>query len=141
MARSARLKLYSEKQLPPRDRKLVAAARKIIRSRYYPEKHHVGAAVRTKSGKTFVGVHLETYVGRLAVCAEAIAVGAAATAGDSDIETIVAVRYTGDVVSPCGMCREMVLDFAPDVRVIVPVNEKLAIIPARELLPHKYVKR
>jgi len=130
----------SEKELAPGDRALIAAARGIIRERYYPEKHHVGAALRTRSGKVFVGVHLETYVGSLAVCAEAVAIGAACTAGDCDIEMIVAVRHTGEVVSPCGMCREMICDFSAEARVIVPANGGLAITPVRELLPYKYKK-
>jgi cytidine deaminase len=68
----------------------------------------------------FSAVHLEATVGRIAVCAEAIAIGMAATAGDTEIEMIVAVNRVGQVVSPCGMCRELIADYAPDAMVIVP---------------------
>jgi cytidine deaminase len=134
------MKPVPENRLKPRDRALIAAAREIIRRRFCRDKHHVGAALRTKSGRVFTGVHLDTYVGRVAICAEAVALGAAATAGDSDIEAIVAVHHTGQVVSPCGMCREMVADFAPEARVIVPVDGKCAVLPVLDLLPHKYQK-
>jgi cytidine deaminase len=129
-----------EEELARADRELIAAARRIIRERYYPERHHVGAALRTKSGKVFVGVHLEANVGRIAVCAEAAALAAAAVAGDTEIETIVAVRHTGQVVAPCGMCREMISDYAPQAHVILPVNGGLAVLTIGELLPYKYRK-
>ena len=129
-----------EEELARADRELIAAARRIIRERYYPERHHVGAALRTRSGKVFVGVHLEANVGRIAVCAEAAALAAAAVAGDTEIETIVAVRHTGQVVAPCGMCREMISDYAPQAHVILPVNGGLAVLTIGELLPYKYRK-
>jgi cytidine deaminase len=135
------MKPHSEARLRPLDRALVAAAREVIFRRYYPDKHHVGAALRTKNGRVFTGVHLDTYVGRIAICAEAVALGAAATAGDAEIETIVAVHYNGDVVSPCGMCREMISDFSPDARVIVPVNGACTVVAIHDLLPHKFRKR
>jgi cytidine deaminase len=56
--------------------------------------------MRTRSGKVFEAVHLEAYVGRVAVCAEAIAIGMGAAAGDTQIECIVAVNRSGDVVTP-----------------------------------------
>lgn len=56
------------------DKELIENARSIIIKRFKENYHHVGAALRTKSGKVFSSVHLEAYVGRVAVCAEAIAI-------------------------------------------------------------------
>jgi cytidine deaminase len=120
------------------DRDLIEAARQIIHLRYKPDWHRVGAALRTKSGRVFTAVHVEAYVSRLGVCAEAIAIGMAASAGDSDIERIVAVRHTGNVVSPCGMCRELISDYAPDALVLVPGKDGEQAVPISELLPNKY---
>ncbi len=117
------------------DKELLEEARAIISKRFKEDYHHIGAAVRTKSGKIFAAVHLEAYVGRVAVCAEAIAIGMAAAEGDTDIETIVAVERHGKVVSPCGMCRELISDYAPDCRVIITEEESVNIY---ELLPRKY---
>lgn len=128
-------------RLTDADRVLIEAARDIIRRRYRPEFHRVGAALRTRSGQTFAAVHLEAYVGRIAVCAEAVAIGLAAAAGDTDIERIVAVRYTGEVVSPCGMCRELIADYAPRAWVIVPSDDGEQAVPIAELLPNKYRRR
>ncbi|MEO0557718.1 MAG: cytidine deaminase [Bacteroidota bacterium] len=122
------------------DQQLLELARDVIARRGKEDVHEIGAAVRTRSGQTFAAVHLEAYVGRIAVCAEAIALGMAAATGDTDIEAMVAVRRSGEVVSPCGMCRELVLDYAPAASVIVPEGDELAAIPLADLLPRKYTR-
>ena len=120
------------------DKKLVKSARKIIKSCFKENYHHAGAALRTKKGKEYSAVHLEANVGRIGVCAEAIAIGMAAADGDSDIETIVAVDRLGHVISPCGMCRELISDYSPDAKVIVPTDQGEVIVPILDLLPNKY---
>jgi cytidine deaminase len=117
------------------DKKLIEDARCIISNRFKENYHHVGAALRTKSGKVFSAVHLEAHVGRVAVCAEAIAIGMAAAEGDTEIEAIVAVDRHGQVVSPCGMCRELISDYAPSCKVIITEEDTITI---NELLPRKY---
>ncbi len=103
--------------------------------------------MRTRSGKIFTGVNLDAYLGRMAVCAEAVALGRAfVEVGDDGIEKIVAVRhpppYEKDqaiaVVSPCGACRELIFDYDPKARVIVPNGKTPAVVPIAELLPNKY---
>ena len=120
------------------DKELIEEARCIIFKRFKENYHQVGAALRTKSGKIFFAVHLEAYVGRVAVCAEAIAIGMAAAEGDTEIETIVAVDHRGQVVSPCGICRELISDYAPSCKVIITEEESLTI---NELLPRKYQRQ
>jgi cytidine deaminase len=135
--------------LTPDDEELIAAARKVISDRYKENRHHIGAALRTKSGRIYTAVHLDTYVGRASVCAEAIAVGQAMSAGDTEIESIVSVRHPRpretyreiQIVSPCGICREMLADFAPHCTVIVPDNGEIARVPVKALLPNKYVRK
>ena len=117
---------------------LVETARDLIRKRFVEGRHHIASALRTKSGNIYKGVHIEVYVGRMTVCGEAIAIGAAATEGDTDIDTIVAVDETGRIVSPCGMCREMIADYSPDAHVIILVDGKEKKVPVAELLPFKY---
>ena len=72
----------------------------------------------------------------MAVCAEAVALGQAITdAGETGIETIVAVRHpppeekdrTIAVVSPCGACRELIWDYDRNARVIVPGAQRPAV--------------
>ena len=122
------------------DLQLIDVAKSIIALRSKPEFHEVGAALRTRSGKIFSAVNVKANVGRVSVCAEAIAIGMAASAGDTDIERIVAVDYNGKVISPCGMCREMISDYAPEAHVIVPGDDGLEVLKVEELLPHKFCK-
>jgi cytidine deaminase len=134
-------------KLSAADRELVAAARAAIRRRYRADWQSIGAALRTRSGEVFVGVNLDAYLGRMAVCAEAVALGRAfVDLGDAGIETIVAVRHPRPeakdqniaVVSPCGACRELIFDYDPKARVIVPNGRSPAAVPIGELLPNKY---
>ena len=132
----------------PEDLELVEAARNIILERYRPEWHVVGAAVRSRSGRIWTGVHLEAYVGRIAVCAEAVALGRAITEGDTEITTVVAVRHPGygsadnpiipAIVAPCGMCRELISDYAPEAIVLLGPDHQPTRTTIRELLPEKY---
>lgn len=138
-----------KRRLTSKDEALVAAAREIITARYKENRHHIGAAVRTRSGKVHTAVHLDTYVGRASVCAEAVAIGKALAEGDSEFECIVSVRHPRprevnqeiQVVSPCGICRELLSDFAKDCTVIIPENGGLVRVPIAELLPSKYVRK
>jgi cytidine deaminase len=120
------------------DQALVQEARALIARRFKPDYHHIAAALRTRSGQVFSAVHLEATVGRIAVCAEAVAIGMAATAGDTDIDTIVAVDRHGHIVPPCGMCRELISDYSADCRVILAEDR---VVSVRDLLPEKYSRR
>jgi cytidine deaminase len=131
------------------DQELIAAARATIKRSYRDDWQEVGAALRTRSGKIFTGVNLDAYLGRMAVCAEAVALGhAVVDLGDAGIDTIVAVRHpapqdedrTIAVVSPCGACRELIFDYDPEARVIVPNGKSTAVVPIADLLPNKYTR-
>lgn len=131
------------------DKELIAAATAAIKQRYRDDWQEVGAALRTRSGKIFTGVNLDAYLGRMAVCAEAVALGRAVVdLGDAGIDTIVAVRHpppqdkdqTVTVVSPCGACRELIFDYDRNARVIVPNAKSAKAVPIAELLPNKYTR-
>src|SRR5437879_6838487 len=106
--------------LGQRDQELITAAREAIKRCYRNDWQEVGAALRTRDGRIYTGVNLDAYLGRMAVCAEAVALGRAVTqTGETGIETIVAVRHPEPlepdrsirVVSPCGSCRELIWDY------------------------------
>jgi cytidine deaminase len=129
------------------DQELIDAAAEAIRKRYRYDWQEVGAALRLRSGKIFTGVSLDAYLGRMAVCAEAVALGQAITvAGEFSIDSIVAVRHPPPeekdqpitVVSPCGGCRELIWDYDRNARVIVPGPNGPEAVGIRELLPNKY---
>ncbi|CZT00484.1 related to cytidine deaminase [Rhynchosporium agropyri] len=115
--------------------------------------HSVGCAALTSTGRIFTGINVFHFSG--GPCAENIAFGNAAAAGvsstfapgikgpDGQAEKIIAcVAVWNDkrgVISPCGRCRQMMLDYYPGVRVIVqdPVGG-LVTVGIDELLPYAY---
>jgi len=144
-----RSKAKKSAKLLKSDKELIEAATAAIKLRYRDDWQEVGAALRTRSGQVFSGVNLDAYLGRMAVCAEAVALGRAfVDLGDDGIETIVAVRHpppenkdqTIKVVSPCGACRELIFDYDRNARVIVPNGKSPAAVPIAELLPNKYTR-
>jgi cytidine deaminase len=128
------------------DHSLVAAAHDVLAQHYKLFWHTVAAAIRGRDGRVWTGLHLGTTVGRLSVCAEAVALGRALLEGCDGIDTIVAVRHPKPdeadrelaVVPPCGACRELFLDHCPDARVIVHGPKGLRKVAVRELLPLPY---
>jgi len=128
------------------DHALIAAANAVLERHYRPFWHTVAAAIRARDGRVWTGVHIGTTVGRLAICAEAVALGRAILEGDGTIETAVAIRHPKPeeedrelaVVPPCGGCREMILDHAPEAMVIVRDANGLIKLPIRTLLPLPY---
>ena len=131
--------------LSPEDRALVEAARDLVQARYVEGRHEVGAAVRMRSGAVHLGLHVESSIGRASICAEGIAIGAALMAGDSEIDTIAAVLRLPDggwrVVSPCGLCRELIGDYGMDAHVIDFAAGEVRRVPVLELLPSKTRRR
>jgi cytidine deaminase len=138
----------AQQPLSADDEALIAAAQVAIERLYRPGWHHIGAAVRLSSGRIVTAVHLEANVGRVAVCAEAIAIGRAIAEGERDFATIVAVRHPhageGDqsirVVAPCGMCRELISDYGPTTEVIYADRGVIHKRPVADLLPAKYTR-
>ncbi|RAI32882.1 cytidine deaminase [Rhodoplanes serenus] len=133
--------------LSVRDRELVDAACEAIRRRYRNDWQEVGAALRSRSGQIVTGVNLDAYVGRMGVCAEGVAIGKLVTdLGEIGIDTIVAVRHPRPhepdqsirIVSPCGICRELISDYDPEARVIIMGEDGPMVVPVRDLLPNKY---
>jgi len=128
------------------DHALIAAANDVLARHYKPFWHTVAAAIRDRGGRVWTGLHLGATVGRLAICAEAVALGRVLLEGDGGIDTIVAVRHPkpdepdGElaVVPPCGACREMFLDHCPNALVIVIGSGGLTKLPVRHLLPAPY---
>ena len=75
------------------DRALVQAATAVAKLRCRSENHTVAAAARTADGRVFTGVNVYHFTG--GPCAEVVAIGAAATQGVTELETIVAVGDRG----------------------------------------------
>lgn len=125
------------------DKDLIRSAVEVLERNYLEPRHTVGAAVLCASGKTHVGVNVESC--GYGPCAEPIAIGRAISDGERQLERIVAVGGASAphaVESPCGNCRQLLLDYAPDCWVILSHEGKTMKIKIRDLLPdaHKHFK-
>ena len=73
----------------------------------------VAAAILTASGNIYVGVCIDT-CSSLGMCAERNAIANMITHGESEIKRVVAVMSDGEVGTPCGACREMMMQLSPN---------------------------
>ena len=123
------------------DEELIKVATDMIRKNYVEGKHGVGSAIRTKSGRIFAGVNLESAV--IGVCAEPIAIGIAISNGEREFDSIVAVTLDNKkepiVLSPCGNCREIIKFYGSDIAVIFVEDGMLKKCRVSDLLPGPYI--
>jgi len=77
----------------------------------------VGAAIECGDGSVFCGCNVENLSFGLTMCAERVAVGAALASGHRDFQRIAIVADTDEVISPCGACRQVLAEFAPELTV------------------------
>jgi len=96
--------------------------------------HTMGAAVRISDGRMFPGVNLYHFTG--GPCAELVALGAARAGGARDIKAIVAVGNHGrGPVGPCGRDRQVLFDYYPGIRVILPTEQGVRSVLITDLMP------
>jgi cytidine deaminase len=85
---------------------------------YVPySRYAVGAALRTKSGRTFTGVNVENAAYPQTMCAERVAIFKAVSEGEKEFEVISVVTDNGG--SPCGGCRQVMAEFGLDTVVLM----------------------
>ncbi len=122
------------------ERELLDAAVEVLRRNFRRGRHHVGAALRSKSGHIFRGIHIDSPA--IDICAEAVAIGTAACEGESEFDCIVAVALDQEgkvnVIPPCGLCRELLSHLAPNIIVLLAQDGYVLRKTARELLPMPY---
>ena len=97
--------------------------------------HTVGAAVRCNNGKVYSGVNCDGIHGS---CAEYITIGIAISEGERKFDTIVAVhdKAPNCLVAPCGNCRQMLIEYCPDIKVILnDDNNKMIKVSIKDLIP------
>ena len=115
----------------------------LARQRAYApySKYKVGAAVRTRRNKIYSAANVENASYGLTVCAERCAVWSAVAAGEiKDYEAIAVVIDDERLPTPCGACRQVLAEFAPDVRVVLATTAgKRKVTTLSALLPDPFL--
>jgi cytidine deaminase len=118
---------------------VIAAATRARERAYAPySKYRVGAAIATESGLIYTGCNVENASFPAGICAERSAIAAMIAAGDRD-PIACAIVTGGAPAPPCGMCRQVLVEFAPALAVVsVAGDGRTARGSLAELLPHAF---
>lgn len=122
--------------------KLYEAAKAVLNPRKlteYAEAGGVGAAILAANGEIYTGVCIDVACS-IGFCAEHAAAAAMITAGESKILAVAAVGWDGEIMPPCGRCREFLTSLHPDNRyadVLLPGWKTCAL---EDLLPYDWKK-
>jgi cytidine deaminase len=124
-------------------KKLVAAADKARCGSVSPySKFRVGAALLTKSGEIIGGANVESASYGLTCCAERVALFKALTDGKKQFVAVAVVARCDGGPMPCGACRQLLREYAPDAKVFVADSDNLKTVRAfavKKLLPAAFV--
>ena len=114
---------------------LIASAATARERAYAPySEFKVGAALLGKSGRLYTGCNVENAAYGPSMCAERTAIFKAVSEGEREFETIAVVTENG--VSPCGTCRQVMIEFAPDMTIVIADTQgNIRLTTVRDLLP------
>jgi cytidine deaminase len=116
---------------------LVETATTTINSIPLSEDYSVASTALSADGQVFSGVNVYHFTG--GPCAELVVLGIAAAAGATKLTHIVAVGNEGrGILSPCGRCRQVLIDLQPEIQVIIGQRGSERVVPITELLPSWY---
>lgn len=107
---------------------------------YCPYSHFaVGAALECADGSVFTGCNIENAAYAPSLCAERVAVAKAVSAGHRQFRRIAIASSGQEMCVPCGVCRQVLLEFAPTLEVVcIGGAGGVARYPLAELLPHGF---
>ena len=96
----------------------------------------VGAALECRDGTVYLGCNVEGASYGNAICAERTALVKAVSEGKRDFTRIAVAAVSPDYTAPCGICRQMLYEFSPDMTVLcVDQNREWVAVKLRDLLP------
>ena len=132
-------------EIDPKYRELLRDAAEARERAYAPYSgFRVGAALLAASGKVYLGCNVENGAHTPTMCAERVALGTAIAAGEpvGGFEAIAVVADSARPTSPCGVCRQVLLELAPGATVVMASapekGDETLVLKVEELLPHGF---
>ncbi len=125
------------------NKELLKLAEDARKNAYVPySKFSVGAAVLTKSGKVYTGCNIECASFGGTNCAERTALFKAISEGEREIDAIAIASSNSEkneATYPCGICRQVIIEFGPDIRIIMGYSEgKIIETTIKDLVPNYF---
>lgn len=121
---------------------LILAAATAREQAYVPYSHYpVGAALLTTGGRVYTGCNIENASYGATCCAERTAIFKAVSEGERQFKAIAVVTESLETGSPCGICRQVMVEFAPEMPVFMAGPDgRHKMLLVRELLPEAFTQ-
>lgn len=122
------------------DRELIDLAKRATKNSYAPySRFRVGAVLECADGTLYGGCNIENAALGCTICAERSAVSAAVSAGKRSFTRLAIYADSSDYCTPCGMCRQVLSEFAPNIEVLCARGDgKYVSYRLPELLPGSF---
>ena len=121
---------------------LIERAKEARKLAYAPySRFKVGAALLTGDGHVFYGCNIENTTYGLSICAERVVTSKAVSEGYRDFRLLVVVGDSKEPTTPCGACRQFLLEFGPELKVVMVGEEKRKEMTVADLLPHYFLRK
>jgi cytidine deaminase len=122
---------------------LIAAAATVRKNAFAPYSHfQVGAALEAEGGTIIPGCNVESASYGLTMCAERVAIFRGVSEGFRCFKRVAIVTDTPEPTPPCGACRQLLWEFAPEAEVLMAnLRGKVMRFCVRELMPNGFDAR
>jgi len=119
---------------------LISEAIEALQFSYSPYSNFkVGAAVITNTEKIYTGSNIECASYSLTICAERVAYAKAISDGENNFKAIAIVNNKNEISFPCGACRQFMMEFNSDVKIILAKSLKdYKIYELKDLFPKNF---
>mgnify|MGYP000927463726 CR=1 FL=1 len=119
--------------------RLIEAAQSAVTGAYAPySRFRVGAALLAVSGEIYTGCNIENASFAATICAERVAIYKAVSEGVTQFEAIAIASDSHEPCPPCGICRQVMVEFSPDMKVLMIGNNAVIERSASDLLPSTF---
>ncbi|MEN6444475.1 MAG: cytidine deaminase [Candidatus Cloacimonas sp.] len=125
--------------LSPKEKELLEEAKKASTNAYSPYSNYkVGCAVRTIDGHIITGCNVENASYSLTICAERNTIFKAISEGHKNFAEIAVFVDSEESFPPCGACRQVIYEFAPDINIIYANRKTVRLLNIKDLLPEAF---